>query len=151
VSINRWMNKDEWIKMYMVHIYNGMVLSHKKEQNSAIFSNMVRPRGYNAKWNKWKRKVNIMWFYLYVESQTQNRQANKKQKQTSLAVQGLRHHTSTAGDTGSPGGATKIPHTMWYSQKTTTTKKKKKKIQGANWWLPEGSRMGGLGKIAKGV
>jgi len=33
----------------MVHIYNGMVLSHKKEQNSAIFSNMVRPRGYNAK------------------------------------------------------------------------------------------------------
>jgi len=29
---------DEWIKK---NIYNGILLSHKKEQNNAIFSNMV--------------------------------------------------------------------------------------------------------------
>ena len=81
-------------------------------------------------------------------SNTKQTSKQKTETETSLAVQGLRHHTSTAGGTGSPGGATKIQHTMWYSQKTTT---EKKKIQGANWWLPEGSRMGGLGKIAKGV
>ena len=43
---------------------------------------------------------------------------------TSLAVQWLRLHASTAGGTGSiPGCGTKIPHAMWHGQK----KKKKKK------------------------
>ena len=37
---------------------------------------------------------------------------------TSLAVQWLRRHASTAGGTGSiPGPGTKIPHAMWCSQK----------------------------------
>ena len=38
---------------------------------------------------------------------------------TSLAVQWLRLHASTAGGKGSiPGRRTKIPHTAWHSQKT---------------------------------
>ena len=45
-------------------------------------------------------------------SNTKQTSKQKTETETSLAVQGLRHHTSTAGDTGSPGGATKIPHTM---------------------------------------
>ena len=40
VSINRWMDKD------VVHIYNGSLLSHKKEWNSAISSSVDRPREY---------------------------------------------------------------------------------------------------------
>ena len=31
-------------KEYVVHIYNGMLLSHKKEQDNAICSNMDGPR-----------------------------------------------------------------------------------------------------------
>ena len=37
------MNKD------MVHTHNGILLSHKKEQNNAICSNMDATRDYNTK------------------------------------------------------------------------------------------------------
>ena len=37
---------------------------------------------------------------------------------TSLAVQWLRLHTSTAGGTsGAPDGRTKIPHAAWHGQR----------------------------------
>ena len=36
----------------MVHIYNGTLLSHKKEWNNAICSNMDGPRDYNTEWSK---------------------------------------------------------------------------------------------------
>ena len=36
----------------MVHIYNGILLSHKKEQNNAICSNMDGPRDYQTEWSK---------------------------------------------------------------------------------------------------
>ena len=38
MSNNREMDKD------VVHIYNGILLSHNKEQNNAICSNMDGPR-----------------------------------------------------------------------------------------------------------
>jgi len=37
--INRGMDKDD-----VVHIYNGILFSHKKEQDNAIGSNMDGPR-----------------------------------------------------------------------------------------------------------
>jgi len=37
MSINRGMDKD------VVHVYNGMLLSHKKERNNAICSIMDGP------------------------------------------------------------------------------------------------------------
>ena len=42
---------EEQIKK-MVHIYNGVLLSHKKEWNNAICSNMDGTRGYPTKWCK---------------------------------------------------------------------------------------------------
>ena len=33
----------------VVHIYNGILLSHKKEQNNAIHSNMDANRDYHTK------------------------------------------------------------------------------------------------------
>ena len=36
----------------VVHIYNGLLLSHQKEWNLAICNNMDGTRGYNAKWNQ---------------------------------------------------------------------------------------------------
>ena len=35
---------DEWIKKTVVHIHNGILISHKKEQKNAICSNMGEPR-----------------------------------------------------------------------------------------------------------
>ena len=36
----------------VVHIYNGILLNHKKEWNNAICSNMDATRDYHAKWTK---------------------------------------------------------------------------------------------------
>ena len=43
----------------MVFIHNGVLISHKKEWNNAICSNMDGPRDYHIKWNKtdWERKI----------------------------------------------------------------------------------------------
>ena len=46
VSIDKWVDED------MVHIYNGILLSRKKEWNNAIYSNMDRPRDYRTIWSK---------------------------------------------------------------------------------------------------
>ena len=43
--------RDEWIKK-MRYIYNGILLSHKKEWNNAICSNMDATRDYHTKWSK---------------------------------------------------------------------------------------------------
>ena len=42
--IDRGMDKED-----VVHIYNGILLSHKKEQNNAICSNMDGPRDDHTK------------------------------------------------------------------------------------------------------
>ena len=36
----------------VVHICNGILLSHKRERNNAICSNMDRPRDYDTKFKK---------------------------------------------------------------------------------------------------
>ena len=44
---------DEWIKvMWYLCIYNGILLTHKKEWNNAICSNMDGPRDNHTKWSK---------------------------------------------------------------------------------------------------
>ena len=47
MTIGRWTDKEE-----VVHIYNGILLSHKKEWNTAICINMDGPRDYHTKWSK---------------------------------------------------------------------------------------------------
>ena len=42
-----------------VHIYNGILLSHKKEWNNATCSNMIGPRDYHTKWSKSDRERQI--------------------------------------------------------------------------------------------
>ena len=44
MSIEWWMDKD------VVHIYNGILLSPKKEWNNAICSNTDRRRDGDTKW-----------------------------------------------------------------------------------------------------
>ena len=42
MAIDRWMHKED-----VVHIYNGILLSLKKEWNNATVSNMHGPRNYH--------------------------------------------------------------------------------------------------------
>ena len=52
-------------------MYNGILLSHRRVWNIAIYNNTDGPRGYYAEWNK--TKTNTVWFHLYVESKIQNK------------------------------------------------------------------------------
>ena len=54
-----WPSTEEWIKKMGVHIHNGILLSHKKEWNNVICSDMDGPRNYYTKWSK--PKTNITW------------------------------------------------------------------------------------------
>ena len=51
MSIDRWMDKEN-----VVHIYNGMLVSHQKEWNNAICSNMNGPRDCHTEWSKSDRE-----------------------------------------------------------------------------------------------
>ena len=60
----------------VVHTYNGVLFSHKKEWNDAIFSNMDGPRDYPTEWSK-SENDKCLWNHLYVES-------NKKRYKSTL-------------------------------------------------------------------
>ena len=64
--INRWVDKEN-----MVHIYSEILLSHKKEQNNAIFSNMDGPRNYHTKWGKSEEERWIPYDITYLFSSVQ--------------------------------------------------------------------------------
>ena len=67
----------------MAHIYNGIILNHKKEWNNAICSNMDGPRDYHTKWSKsdGERQISYdttyMWnlkkWYIWIYLQNRNR------------------------------------------------------------------------------
>ena len=50
----------------MVYIYNGILLSHKKEWNNAICSNMDAPKYYHTKWSKSDREREILYDITYM-------------------------------------------------------------------------------------
>ena len=49
----------------MVHIYNEILLSHKKEGNHTICSYMDGPRGYHTEWSKSDRERQISYDTVY--------------------------------------------------------------------------------------
>jgi len=49
----------------VVNIYNGILLSDKKERNNAICSNMDRPRDYHSKLSKSDKDK---YHHSYIES-----------------------------------------------------------------------------------
>ena len=84
MSIDRWMDKEE-----VVRIYNGILLSHKKEWNNAMWSNMDGPRNYHTKWSKSDRErqisydITYMWNLKYDTSElTKQKQPQRHRKQT---------------------------------------------------------------------
>ena len=61
MSINRGMDKED-----VVHIYNGILLSHKKEQSNAICSNLDGPRDRHTEWSKSDRERQILYVIAYM-------------------------------------------------------------------------------------
>ena len=53
----------------VIHIYNGILLSHKKEQNNAVFSNMGATIDYHTKWSKSDRERQIPYDITYIRKQ----------------------------------------------------------------------------------
>ena len=50
----------------LIYIHNGILLSHKKEWNNAICSNMGGPRDYHIKWSKSDRESQISHYITYM-------------------------------------------------------------------------------------
>ena len=61
VSINRWMDKED-----VAHIYNGILLSHKKKRNWVICSEVNGPRVCHTEWSKSEREKQIPYANTYV-------------------------------------------------------------------------------------
>ena len=61
MSIDRWMDKED-----VVYIHNGILHTHKREWNNAIWSNMDGPRDYHTKWSKSDRERQISYDIAYM-------------------------------------------------------------------------------------
>ena len=61
MSTNRGLYKED-----VVHTYNGILLSHKKEQNDAIWSNMDEPEDDHTKWIKLSGQRQISYTMAYM-------------------------------------------------------------------------------------
>ena len=66
----------------VVHIYNGLLLSHKKEWNNAICSNMDATRDSHTKWSKSERERQIPCDITYMWNLEYDINGSTKQKQT---------------------------------------------------------------------
>ena len=53
-------------KENVVHIYSGILLSHKKEWNNAFCSNMNGPRNCHTEWNKSDKERQISYDIIYM-------------------------------------------------------------------------------------
>ena len=62
-----------------MHTHNGILLSHKREWNTVICSNMGGPRDYHTKWSKSGRERQIPYDITYIWNLK-----NKKYKWTYL-------------------------------------------------------------------
>ena len=48
----------------MVHIYNGILLSHKKEQNWIIYRDTDGPRDYHFEWSKSEEQISYILMHI---------------------------------------------------------------------------------------
>ena len=65
MSILRWIDKEDKIN-------NGMLLSHKKEWNTAICSDMEEPRDHHTKWSKAERERQTSYNITYIWESSKN-------------------------------------------------------------------------------
>ena len=64
MPIDRLMDK-ELDKEDMVHIYNGILLSHKKEQNWVICRDVDGSRDCHTEWSKSEKQISYINAYMW--------------------------------------------------------------------------------------
>ena len=79
----------------VVHVYDGILLNHKKERNSATCSNMDGPRDYHTKWSKSDTERQIPCNITYMWNLTYK--ANERNYKTEMDSQ---HREQTCGCQG---------------------------------------------------
>ena len=52
----------------MAHMYNGILLSHKKKRNWVICSDVDGPRDCHTKWSKSEREKQILYANTYIQN-----------------------------------------------------------------------------------
>ena len=60
MSIDRWMGKE-----VAVHVYNGVLLSCKKEQTGVSCSDVDEPRACYTEWSKLEKQVLYINTHIY--------------------------------------------------------------------------------------
>ena len=61
MSIDRGIDRED-----VIHIYSRILLSHQKEQNNAICSDMDGPRDCHTEWSKSERERQILYNIAYM-------------------------------------------------------------------------------------
>ena len=62
---SRCSSTDEWIKK-LIHIYNGILLSHKKKHIWVSSNEMDEPKTYYADWSKSEREKQVLHINAYI-------------------------------------------------------------------------------------
>ena len=60
MSIDSWMDKED-----VVRVYNGILVTHQKEWNDAIYSNMDGPTDYHTMWSESERERQVPYDITY--------------------------------------------------------------------------------------
>ena len=73
--------------MYVVHTYNGILLSHKKEPNNAICSNMDGPRDCHTERSKSDTERQISYDIVYMWNLKKKKSSNEPIYKTEIESQ----------------------------------------------------------------
>ena len=78
----------------VVYINNGILLSHKKEWNNAICSNMDGPRNYPTKWSKSERERQILYDITYIWNLKNKKKIGSEEPMGRTGIKRSEEHTS---------------------------------------------------------
>ena len=95
MPINKRVDKED-----VIHISSGRILSHKKEQNNTICSNMDEPRDGHTEWSKSDKDRQISYDITYIYNLKEMVQMNLFTKQKL----GHRHRNKRVVTKGGRGG-----------------------------------------------
>ena len=90
MSTNRGIDKEGMDKEDVVHTYSGILLSHKKEWNNAIYSYMDGPKDYHTKWSQSDRERQISYNMTYMWNLKKKKDTNELIYKTATDPQTLK-------------------------------------------------------------
>ena len=81
MSTNTGMDKEQ-----VVHMYNGILFSNKKEWNLAIWD-MDGPREYHAKWNMSNRERQMPYDFTHMWNRNKQKQVSKETQNRDRSIE----------------------------------------------------------------